>query len=85
MHIEFILLYISFYNFLRDTPLSWLLVFCFSGEFEESSKLYQEALALARAAGDEEAVEQLQEGLKELASRRDGQTESKPEEQELKE
>uniref|UniRef100_A0A8C2D3B9 Tetratricopeptide repeat domain 19 n=1 Tax=Cyprinus carpio TaxID=7962 RepID=A0A8C2D3B9_CYPCA len=54
------------------------------GEFEESSKLYQEALALARAAGDGEAVEQLQEGLKELASRRDGQTKSKPEEQELK-
>ncbi|XP_052403886.1 tetratricopeptide repeat protein 19, mitochondrial-like [Carassius gibelio] len=54
------------------------------GEFEESSKLYQEALALARAAGDGEAVEQLQEGLKELASRRDGQTESKPEEQEHK-
>ncbi|KAK2900862.1 hypothetical protein QQF64_015081 [Cirrhinus molitorella] len=54
------------------------------GEFEESGKLYQEALTLARAAGDGEAIEQLQEGLKELASRRDGQTESKPEEQELK-
>uniref|UniRef100_A0A8C1I461 Tetratricopeptide repeat domain 19 n=1 Tax=Cyprinus carpio carpio TaxID=630221 RepID=A0A8C1I461_CYPCA len=52
--------------------------------FEESGKLYQEALALARTAGDGEAIEQLQEGLKELASRRDGQTESK-QEQELKE
>uniref|UniRef100_A0A8C2GGJ6 Tetratricopeptide repeat domain 19 n=1 Tax=Cyprinus carpio TaxID=7962 RepID=A0A8C2GGJ6_CYPCA len=38
--------------------------------FEESGKLYQEALALARTAGDGEAIEQLQEGLKELASRR---------------
>ncbi|KAI2667664.1 Tetratricopeptide repeat protein 19, mitochondrial [Labeo rohita] len=55
------------------------------GEFEESGKLYQEALALAHAAGDGEAVEQLQEGLKELSSRRDGKTESKPEEPELKE
>ncbi|XP_073705673.1 tetratricopeptide repeat protein 19, mitochondrial isoform X1 [Garra rufa] len=55
------------------------------GEFEEAGKLYQQALALAHAAGDGEAIEQLQEGLKELASRRDGQTESKPEEQELKE
>lgn len=64
--------------------VSWLLVFCCSGEFEESSKLYQEALAVARAAGDGEAVEQLQEGLKELACRRDGRTESKPEEQGLK-
>lgn len=54
------------------------------GEFEESSKLYQEALAVARAAGDGEAVELLQEGLKELACRRDGRTESKPEDQELK-
>ncbi|XP_056123536.1 tetratricopeptide repeat protein 19, mitochondrial [Rhinichthys klamathensis goyatoka] len=54
------------------------------GEFEESGKLYQEALALARAAGDEEAVEQLQEGLKELTNRRDGQTESKADEQEIK-
>uniref|UniRef100_A0A8C2GH40 Tetratricopeptide repeat domain 19 n=1 Tax=Cyprinus carpio TaxID=7962 RepID=A0A8C2GH40_CYPCA len=40
--------------------------------FEESGKLYQEALALARTAGDGEAIEQLQEGLKELASRRAG-------------
>ncbi|CAM4591265.1 unnamed protein product [Leuciscus chuanchicus] len=54
------------------------------GEFEESGKLYAEALALARAAGDEEAVEQLQEGLKELTNRRDGQTESKTDEQEIK-
>ncbi|XP_051555943.1 tetratricopeptide repeat protein 19, mitochondrial isoform X2 [Myxocyprinus asiaticus] len=54
------------------------------GEFEESGKLYQEALALAQAAGDGEAVEQLQEGLKELANRKDGQTKSNTEEQELK-
>lgn len=53
-------------------------------EFEESGKLYEEALALARAAGDEEAVEQLQEGLKELTNRRDGQTESKTDEREIK-
>uniref|UniRef100_A0AAZ3P1Z1 MalT-like TPR region domain-containing protein n=1 Tax=Oncorhynchus tshawytscha TaxID=74940 RepID=A0AAZ3P1Z1_ONCTS len=36
--------------------------------FEESVKLYKEALALAQSAGDEEALEQIQEGLKEAIS-----------------
>ncbi|KAA0719329.1 Tetratricopeptide repeat protein 19, mitochondrial [Triplophysa tibetana] len=40
------------------------------GEFEEAGKLYQEALVLAQADGDAEAVELLQEGLKELANRK---------------
>uniref|UniRef100_A0AAY4DYV8 MalT-like TPR region domain-containing protein n=1 Tax=Denticeps clupeoides TaxID=299321 RepID=A0AAY4DYV8_9TELE len=43
------------------------------GRWEESGRLYQEALAAAQAAGDAEAVEHMQEGLKELASRRDAQ------------
>ncbi|XP_055738540.1 tetratricopeptide repeat protein 19, mitochondrial-like isoform X3 [Salvelinus fontinalis] len=38
--------------------------------FEESVKLYKESLALAQSAGDEEALEQIQEGLKEVANRR---------------
>ncbi|KAK6302286.1 hypothetical protein J4Q44_G00266410 [Coregonus suidteri] len=41
--------------------------------FEESVKLYKEALALAQSAGDEEAVEQIQEGLKEVGNRRKAQ------------
>lgn len=44
------------------------------GELEEASRLYHEALALAQAMGDGEAIEQFQEGLKELASRRDALT-----------
>ncbi|XP_056333472.1 tetratricopeptide repeat protein 19, mitochondrial [Danio aesculapii] len=55
-----------------------------NGEFEESAKLYQEALALAHTAGDEEAIEQLQEGLKELGNRRNAKDNSKDED-ELKE
>lgn len=63
--------------------LKCLLCFlCSSGEIEEAGKLYQEALTLAQAAGDAEAIEQLQEGLKELAERKSGQ---KTEEQEIKE
>lgn len=63
---------------------SWLFVLFFwlSGEFEEAGKLYQEALALAQAAGDAEAIEQLQEGLKELANRKSEKT---TEEKEIKE
>ncbi|XP_014043888.1 tetratricopeptide repeat protein 19, mitochondrial isoform X1 [Salmo salar] len=41
--------------------------------FEESVKVYKEALALAQSAGDEEAVEQIQEGLKEVGNRRKAQ------------
>ncbi|XP_064799224.1 tetratricopeptide repeat protein 19, mitochondrial-like isoform X2 [Oncorhynchus masou masou] len=41
-----------------------------NGLFEESVKLYKEALALAQSAGDEEAVEQIREGLKEVGNRR---------------
>ncbi|XP_051985175.1 tetratricopeptide repeat protein 19, mitochondrial-like [Xyrauchen texanus] len=59
-------------------------VITFPGEFEESGKLYKEAQALAHAAGDGEAVEEFQEGLKELANRRDWQTKSKTEELVLK-
>lgn len=55
-----------------------------NGEFEESAKLYQEALALAHTAGDAEAIEQLQEGLKELDNRRNAKDNSKVED-ELKE
>lgn len=33
-------------------------------------KLYREALALAQSVGDEEAVEQIREGLKEVGNRR---------------
>ncbi|KAG7329939.1 hypothetical protein KOW79_006161 [Hemibagrus wyckioides] len=46
------------------------------GEFEESVKMYEEALALAQEAGDVEAVEQFQEGLKELSRRREGKKQS---------
>uniref|UniRef100_A0AAZ3Q9C1 MalT-like TPR region domain-containing protein n=2 Tax=Oncorhynchus tshawytscha TaxID=74940 RepID=A0AAZ3Q9C1_ONCTS len=41
-----------------------------NGLFEESVNLYKEALALAQSAGDEEAVEQIREGLKEVGNRR---------------
>ncbi|XP_010893659.1 tetratricopeptide repeat protein 19, mitochondrial [Esox lucius] len=44
-----------------------------NGLFEESVKLYEEALVLAQSVGDEEAVEQIQEGLKEVANRRKAQ------------
>ncbi|GAA6108403.1 tetratricopeptide repeat protein 19, mitochondrial isoform X1 [Tachysurus ichikawai] len=46
------------------------------GEFEESVKMYEEALALAQAAGDVEAVEQFEEGLKELRRRREEKEQS---------
>uniref|UniRef100_A0A4W5Q4S3 Tetratricopeptide repeat domain 19 n=1 Tax=Hucho hucho TaxID=62062 RepID=A0A4W5Q4S3_9TELE len=42
--------------------------------FEESVKLYKEALALAQSAGDEDAVDQIQEGLKEIGLRCKGNT-----------
>lgn len=39
------------------------------GRLEEAVRVYQEALGLARQAEDQEAVEQIQEGLKELKKR----------------
>lgn len=39
------------------------------GRLEEAVRVYQEALGMARQAGDQEAVEQIQEGLKELKRR----------------
>lgn len=39
------------------------------GRLEEAVRVYQEALSLAREAGDQEAVEKIQEGLKELKKR----------------
>ncbi|KAL0966859.1 hypothetical protein UPYG_G00301060 [Umbra pygmaea] len=41
-----------------------------NGLFEESVKLFKEALALAQSVGDEEAIEQILEGLKEVGERR---------------
>lgn len=55
-----------------------MFVLCAAGQLDEASRLYHEALALAQAIGDGEAAEQIQEGLKELASRRDAQTSAKP-------
>lgn len=47
--------------------------------------LYKEALSLARAAGDEEAVEQIQQGLMEVQKRKKEQQEKEErEEVELK-
>lgn len=43
--------------------------------------MYEEALALAQAAGDAEAVEQFVEGLKELSRRREEKNQSTNEEQ----
>ncbi|KAK2822960.1 hypothetical protein Q5P01_023025 [Channa striata] len=43
------------------------------GHIEDSVRFYQEALSLAQQAGDQEAVDQIQEGLKELKKRRDQQ------------
>ncbi|XP_029109665.1 tetratricopeptide repeat protein 19, mitochondrial isoform X3 [Scleropages formosus] len=43
------------------------------GQLTESARLYREALAMAQAAGDGEAVENIQEGLKELGGKKDGQ------------
>lgn len=40
-----------------------------TGRLEEAVRVYQEALGLAQQAEDQEAVEQIQEGLKELKNR----------------
>ncbi|XP_033505454.1 tetratricopeptide repeat protein 19, mitochondrial isoform X2 [Epinephelus lanceolatus] len=50
-----------------------------TGRLEDSVQFYHEALSLARQAGDQEAVEQIQEGLKEVKKRRN--QESKEEEE----
>ncbi|XP_062261078.1 tetratricopeptide repeat protein 19, mitochondrial isoform X2 [Platichthys flesus] len=41
------------------------------GQLDDSVRFYQEALGLARQAGDQEAVEQIQEGLKEVKKKRE--------------
>ncbi|XP_059201163.1 tetratricopeptide repeat protein 19, mitochondrial [Centropristis striata] len=40
-----------------------------TGRLDDSVRVYQEALSLARQAGDQEAVDQIQEGLKEVKRR----------------
>lgn len=51
------------------------------GEFKESVEMYKKATSLAQAAGDAEAVEQFEEGLKELNRRKEGKKEKPPTEQ----
>ncbi|MEQ2205143.1 hypothetical protein XENOCAPTIV_026593, partial [Xenoophorus captivus] len=41
-----------------------------AGRLEDSVRFYQEALGLARQAGDQAAVKQIQEGLKEVKKKR---------------
>ncbi|CAK6981776.1 tetratricopeptide repeat protein 19%2C mitochondrial [Scomber scombrus] len=41
-----------------------------TGRLDDAVQLYQEALSLARQAGDQEAVEQIHQGLKEVKKRR---------------
>lgn len=50
-----------------------------SGHLEDSVRLYQEALNLARQAGDQEAVDQIQEGLKKVKKKRDQETKEEQE------
>ena len=54
-----------------------------SGRLEDSVRLYHEALSLAQQAGDQEAVEKMQEGLKEVKKRKE--QERKEEQQEAAE
>lgn len=51
-----------------------------SGRLEEAVRFYQEALGLARQAGDKEAEEQIQEGLKEVKRRSQEKNEEQEEE-----
>ncbi|XP_028987283.1 tetratricopeptide repeat protein 19, mitochondrial isoform X2 [Betta splendens] len=44
------------------------------GQLDDSARFYQEALVLAQQAGDQEAIDQMQEGLKEVKKRRDKAT-----------
>lgn len=52
------------------------------GRVEDSVRFYQEALSLAQQAGDQEAVDQIQEGLKEVKKRRNQQRKEEEEEEE---
>ncbi|XP_063075328.1 tetratricopeptide repeat protein 19, mitochondrial isoform X1 [Engraulis encrasicolus] len=49
------------------------------GQLDEARRLYLEAIALAQAMGDVEAVEQIEEGLKELTSKRKAQAKAQAE------
>ncbi|XP_026216815.1 tetratricopeptide repeat protein 19, mitochondrial isoform X2 [Anabas testudineus] len=49
------------------------------GQLEDSVRFYQEALNLARQAGDQEAVDQIQEGLKEVKTKKDQETKDEQE------
>lgn len=51
----------------------------FPGQLDEARRLYLEAIALAQAMGDVEAVEQIEEGLKELTSKRKAQAKAQAE------
>jgi len=45
-----------------------------TGRLDDSVRFYQEALGLARQAGDQGSVERIQEGLKEVKKRRSQET-----------
>lgn len=49
-----------------------------SGRLDESLRVYKEALGLAQQSGDQEAVDQVLEGLKEVKKRRNQEKEEKP-------
>lgn len=49
-----------------------------SGRLDESLQVYKEALSLAQQSGDQEAVDQVLEGLKEVKKRRNQEKEEKP-------
>ncbi|KAM9321754.1 tetratricopeptide repeat protein 19, mitochondrial isoform 2-T3 [Pholidichthys leucotaenia] len=53
-----------------------------TGRLEESVQFYQEALNLAQQAGDQEAVEQIQEGLREVKKKKKSQEKEEEEEEE---
>ncbi|KAM9349693.1 tetratricopeptide repeat protein 19, mitochondrial [Symphorus nematophorus] len=52
-----------------------------TGRLEDSVRFYQEALNLARQAGDQEAVDQIQEGLKEVKKKREERKKEEEEQQ----
>lgn len=49
-----------------------------TGRPDEAVRFYQEALSLAREAGDQEAVDQIQEGLREVKRRRSQEKKEEP-------
>lgn len=61
---------------LRPSHAVW---FCPSGRLDDSLRFYQEALGLARQAADQEAVDRIREGLKELKERRRQETQEEEE------